>query len=299
MVNLGLFSESGEESIDASSVSSSESSAVEKISCKKQKQHTKSKSAKSVSEMSDSDSDLKSSSTKNKSKETKTNRKKKHKKSLSKSSSSTSSSDSDSDSSSKSDKKKKKKKSKKSGMTKKSSDKVKIPQTWPHSVLQYEYVSENISFKNLDLKNFIAGELEILTSKLSKVEYKGRMKFLKKIVYYSSIYEWKRLLQFYAAWLRRIEMGLNSWGDDPTQIETAMLTGQPLKKSYDKGYMPKSEQTWWCSDYNRDKCSYKYPHQKTVKGHPRLVKHICATCWRTDNKQLQHPESSSACPYKI
>ena len=38
------------------------------------------------------------------------------------------------------------------------------------------------------------------------------------------------MLQFYAAWLRRIEMGLNSWGDDLTQIEPAMLTGQSLKK---------------------------------------------------------------------
>ena len=114
-------------------------------------------------------------------------------------------------------------------MAKKSSDKVKFPQVWPHSVLQFEFVSDNVSFLKLDLKNFVAGELVILTSKLSRAEYKGRMSLLKKIVYFSNIYEWKCLLHFYAAWLRRIEMGLNSWSDDPTQIETTMLAGHAAK----------------------------------------------------------------------
>lgn len=215
--------------------------------------------------------------------------------------SSTSDSDSsDSESRSKTRKKKKNKKSKKSGIAKKASDKVKFPQVWPHLRLQYEFVSENISFKKLDLKNFVAGELEILTSRLTKVEYKGRISFLKKIVYYSNIYEWKRLLQFYAAWLRRIEMGLNSWADDPSQIETAMLTGQVMQKSTDKNSKSKSDRIWWCYDFNHDKCSISSnTHQKTVKGRQRLVKHICSTCWQNDKKQLQHPETSSACPYKI
>ena len=60
-------------------------------------------------------------------------------------------------------------------------------------------MSENVSFLKLDLKNFVAGELESLTSKLSRAEYKGRMSLLKKIVYFSNIHESKRLLQFYAA----------------------------------------------------------------------------------------------------
>lgn len=70
-------------------------------------------------------------------------------------------------------------------MSKKASDKVKHPQIWPHSVLQLEFVSEHVSFKNLDLKMFMAGEVEIFTSKISKSEFKGRLRFLKKIVYYA------------------------------------------------------------------------------------------------------------------
>ena len=82
---------------------------------------------------------------------------------------------------------------------------------------------------------FVAGELEILTSKLSKAEFKGRMRFLKKLVYYANIYDFKRILQYYAAWLRQIEMGLNTWSDDPAQIEPAMLAGKTFfKKGTDK-----------------------------------------------------------------
>ena len=68
--------------------------------------------------------------------------------------------------------------------------------------------------------------MEILCSKISKSEFKGRFKFLKKIVYYASIYEWSRLLQYYTAWLRRFEMDLNTRKDDPAQIESAMLAGK-------------------------------------------------------------------------
>lgn len=184
-------------------------------------------------------------------------------------------------------------------MSKKASDKVKHPQIWPHSVLQYEFVSEHVSFKKLDLKMFLAGELEILTSKISKSEFKGRFRFLKKIVYYSNIYDWNQLLHFYAAWLRRIEMGLNSWSDNPSQIENAMLANKSYKRKSDKEYFAKAEQIWWCSDFNNNKCSFQsLTHQKTVKGHMRLVRHICGSCWRKDKKQHQHPKTSTACSYK-
>ncbi|CAC5369964.1 unnamed protein product [Mytilus coruscus] len=76
--------------------------------------------------------------------------------------SNSSDSDTDSDSSSKRRKHKKSKKTK-SGIKAKSSDKVKTQLLWPQSSLQYEYVNEQVSFNNLDMKLFTAGELEIIT----------------------------------------------------------------------------------------------------------------------------------------
>ena len=82
---------------------------------------------------------------------------------------------------------------------------------------------------------FVAGELEILMTNISKSEFKGRRRFLKKIVYFASLYDWNRLLQYYAAWLRRIEMGMDSWHADPSLIESgcclASLTLENLVQS--------------------------------------------------------------------
>ena len=125
-----------------------------------------------------------------------------------------------------SDKKKKKKgKKKKSGINSKASDRVKFPQRWPQAYLQFEYVNKQLKFDDLDFKQFIAGEIEIIGERdLSKSERKGRLDMLKKIVYYSSIYEFRGLKAFYAAWVRDIERGIKKWSDDSSYLETAMLS---------------------------------------------------------------------------
>ena len=189
----------------------------------------------------------------------------------------------------------------KSGLHQKSADSVKFPQIWPHAALQYEYVSESVSFMSLDVKMFVAGELEIILSKQIPVSEKlGRLRFLKKIMYFSTIYEWKALLKFYAAWVRRIEIGLNTWSDSSVEIETPMLTKFPLKPKMQskRDYVKPEEQVWWCADYNNQTCSFSTSsHQKSVKGHLRNVRHICSACHRADKALLEHPKSSSACPY--
>lgn len=56
---------------------------------------------------------------------------------------------------------------------------------------QYEHVSKQVQFKDLDFKLFIAGELEIISEDgLPESERIGRMKLLKKIVYFSLVYNW-------------------------------------------------------------------------------------------------------------
>ena len=80
------------------------------------------------------------------------------------------------------------------------SDTVQFPQIWPLSALQFEYVSGSVSFMSLDIKMFVAGELEVILSKrVGATEKLGRLKLLKKMMYFANIYEWKALLKFYAA----------------------------------------------------------------------------------------------------
>lgn len=72
----------------------------------------------------------------------------------------------------------------------------------------------------MDMKRFIAGELDIITcGHISESGKQGRLYVLKKIVYYTPVYSWKGLLSCYAAWLRKMELGQKSWSDDPSVIE--------------------------------------------------------------------------------
>ncbi|VDI35777.1 Hypothetical predicted protein [Mytilus galloprovincialis] len=65
--------------------------------------------------------------------------------------------------------------------------------------------------------------MEIIVSCKSDKEKNGRLTLLKKISYYYELYDWKALLQFYAAWIRRVESGQNKWSDDTADIETPLL----------------------------------------------------------------------------
>ncbi|CAG2202646.1 unnamed protein product [Mytilus edulis] len=228
------------------------------------------------------------------------------KKCIAVSDSSTDSEDSENDSECEKKKNKRRKRKIKSGIQSKSSDKVNNQLLWPHSALQYEYVNESTSFKNLDIKLFTAGELEIITSQgISETEKSGILNLLKKITYYSNIYAWKGLLAFYAAWLRKIELGQKSWKDDSTCIEVPVLSPYILSKSesssgsktFKSDFTKKEEIIWFCTLYNRNRCiSKSTPHQINFKGQYKTVLHICAICWKKDNKKFNHPECSNTCP---
>ena len=170
-----------------------------------------------------------------------------------------------------------------------------------------------MKFEDLDYRLFIAGELEVISeSSISSLERQGRINLLKKIVYYTGTYNIKGLKAFYAAWLREIELGKKTWLDDPTQIETAILTkylksNKPTtfqsKKSTPKSSVDEADKSndkvWFCNLFQRNKCPHKSSHMIVHKNQAKLSQHICATCWQKDKLKLPHPESSSSCPHAV
>ena len=102
------------------------------------------------------------------------------------------------------------KKCKKSGIFDHPSDEVVQKQLWPQSKLQYEYAGSDVKFDELQFNLFVAGELEIISNKkIDEIEKTGRIKLLKKISYYTELYEWKgRIQKLYAHIIRQIENGL-------------------------------------------------------------------------------------------
>ena len=97
-------------------------------------------------------------------------------------------------------------------------------QLWPPSKLQFEYAGSKINFDDLEFNLFVAGELEMLSSsKISEVEIIGRTKLLKRIAYFTELYEWKGLKKLYAHIIRQIENGLADWPKDFGEVETPLL----------------------------------------------------------------------------
>jgi hypothetical protein len=80
-------------------------------------------------------------------------------------------------------------------------------QLWPQSKLQFEYAGFEINFDDLEFNLFVAGELEMLSSsKISEVERIGRTKLLKRIAYFTELYEWKGLKKIMPILLGRLKM---------------------------------------------------------------------------------------------
>ena len=153
-------------------------------------------------------------------------------------------------------KKRKFKSNKKSGIFDHPSDEVVKKQMWPQSKLQFEYAGSKIDFDDLEFNLFVAGELEILsTAKISETQRVGRTKLLKKIAYYTELYDWKGLKKLFA----QIENELGDWSGDFSKIETPILIkyvktevkvkyGQSIDSKRD---VKKDEVVYFCSAYQR------------------------------------------------
>ena len=59
------------------------------------------------------------------------------------------------------------------------------------------------------------------------------MALLKNIVYYSSVYHWKALSEFYATFVRQIVSGQRSWGDSSVDLEVPILS-KHVKQDFNK-----------------------------------------------------------------
>ena len=204
---------------------------------------------------------------------------------------------------------------KKSGLYRRAADEVIYPQRWPHLSLKHEYRSRNMSFNDLSLPLFVAGEMDIVMN-ADEAEKRGRLQFLSHLMYDASHYDIADILRCYAAWLRDIELGHKVWGDEgyikvvDNILKRAvysdggkgapMSTVSTVSSPYYASTLKPSARTWFCTLYNRNRCDKASPHIMAVKGYgTKEVAHICGTCYLNDKLELPHPECSSACPHSM
>lgn len=194
---------------------------------------------------------------------------------------------------------------KKSGITAKATDLVISPAKWPHTELLFEYLGGAVEFKDLNFAQFVAGEVEIIQNCTHADEIQGRLKLLQSIAYYHASYDWKTLLQLYATIMRLIEMKRMQWGEDTSRIEQIVFNRSMSNKNLKpkKGVsntansQPKlKDTTFFCRDFNRNKCNLAEQHAAQFKGQTITVHHICADCWLNEKKKLNHKECDPICP---
>ena len=217
----------------------------------------------------------------------------------------------------------------KSGLRQVISDsKIVNPQLCPQECLRLEHVKEPLGYDDLDLRLFVAGEINIIDrDDIGQAERKGRLSLLKDILFLAGVYEWRGMLELYAAIINQIERGQKDWSSDFSAEKSLVLLkfSKPLgvteKKSdstdkergseqKDRGFGfarrfgtrgpsggAASSTLWYCRPYQRGECNRSDPHQAWVFGRGVTVHHMCAKCYLADRKKVPHAESSESCPY--
>ncbi len=86
------------------------------------------------------------------------------------------------------------------------------PQVWLHVVLQEEYVTQDVSFADLDFHLFVTGETEIICSyHIPDTERQGWLQLLNKMAYLHGAHSWDILRQAYSAIITQIEKQALLW----------------------------------------------------------------------------------------
>ena len=200
---------------------------------------------------------------------------------------------------------------KKSGKSKNSlTSDYKFPQMWPHSFLNPHFVqSKEKNYEDLTISEFCAGYMTILENESDeKKEY--RIAHLKELMYLSTRFNWKCILDYHGACLLEIERGHLKWGDSFQLLQSTTLAGGFLVPNKNRGGSGGSysqggnqgnrsnEGTIFCKGFQRGTCQQQRDHYGQFYGENRLLKHICAKCWLKSKTQAAHPENSDDCPLK-
>ena len=175
---------------------------------------------------------------------------------------------------------------------------------WPHMQLRMEYGVRAPKFVDMNLSLFVAGELECVELAKDDRERSERIKLLKELMYQSGTYETRTILNAYAAWLRDIERGAVSWGDDYGRVIDPIFRRAPPRdrrggRMREAGSDRPAEKSavFFCAPYQKGKCKLESGHKGEIKGYVKEVKHICAACYIKDKVEAKHPECSAACPH--
>ena len=184
-------------------------------------------------------------------------------------------------------------------------DSVVTQLVWPHTRLEYAYVSSDLPYGKLDLALLVAGELAVIQA-VGTAEREGRTRLLQRLMYFSKDYTWQATRNLHEAALLEVERGVRQWNNpDYRDLEASILYRHPLvttavirqPSTQSAQYTVQPTKKYFCLEYNRDSCSHTGSHEARVGAVIQTVDHFCATCWMRDRAIRDHREIAVSCPY--
>lgn len=185
---------------------------------------------------------------------------------------------------------------------------IKFPQKWPHSYLNPSFVnSKEKAYEDLSISEFVAGYMTILEDDDSEERRTHRSEHLKELMYLSTRFKWKNILDYHGACLTEIERGHLKWGSSFQLLQSTTLSGGLLTQNSRWGSgghsdvanrSSRNDDVIFCKGYQRGSCQQPKDHFGLFYGQNRFMKHICGNCWQKLRTQSPHPETSDECPLK-
>ena len=193
-----------------------------------------------------------------------------------------------------------------------------FPQKWPHNFLNPHFVNckDKKTYEELTMSEFCAAYMTIL-EKESTDKLMHKIAHLKDLMYLSTRYNWRSILDFHGACLLEIERGQLKWGESFQSLQTTTLAGGLLVSNNRGGAggsnsnrsfsqsgagnnsVGRSDGVVFCKGYQRGTCQQMRDHYGQFYGQSRILKHICGNCWLNTKVQVAHPEISDECPLKV
>ena len=191
----------------------------------------------------------------------------------------------------------------KSGFLGKPRSSVLVKQCWPHMNQDPRYVTQPLSFNQLNFAQFVGGECRTIMRTKNETEIYGRLRVLSKISYlYDVCGSWERAKVTYFAILGSIEEGEANWTSSFSHYD--LMCPPPVIESFrqgggtSKGCTP-SKKDFFCKDFQKGECSQVAPHKMWIRNSMENVEHFCANCFQAKMGKIQHvPGSTESCVKK-
>ena len=158
----------------------------------------------------------------------------------------------------------------KSGIAVCASEKILFEIDWAHHWLGKEYEANPVKYTDLKMAQYLMGEAEILMNCSKPEELRARMKLMRRMGYWSLKYDWNGARDVYAAIMRGLETGRETWSFDPKEFED-ILTG-PVTVNYsrqnqrDDRYRDerprRPRDIFFCGPYQCGECDLEGPHRQ-------------------------------------